>query len=104
MNNPVSVTRRAGDITVTVAVPLPPVNLPDLLSKFPPKLNLGQLPNPLPPALAALGKALGYVLEALQTLIDLIPDASIRLIIKVGPATILDQRISVDDLVGIPYT
>ena len=104
MNSPVSVTRTAGDLTVTVAIPLPQVDLPNLLSGFPPKLNLGKLPNPIPPALAGLGQALGYVLEALETLLSLIPDASIRLIVKVGPATILDQRLSVDDLVGIPYT
>ncbi len=104
MNSPVSVTRTAGDVTVTVVIPLPDIGLPTLLSSFPPKLNLGALPNPLPPALAGLAQALGYVLEALQTLINLIPDASIRLLVKVGPATVLDQRLSVDDLVGLPYT
>ena len=104
MNQPFIISRNGSDITVTINVPLPAIGFPDVLSRFPPKINVGSIPNPIPKALQAIGEALTYVLKVLEKLVSLIPDASFRLVVKVGPATILDQQISTDDLVGTPYT
>lgn len=104
MNQPFVISRTGSDLTVTINVPLPKIGLPNALSKFPPKINIGSVPNPIPKALQAIGEALAYVIKVLEKLVSLIPDTSFRLVVKVGPATIFDQKISTDDLVGIPYT
>lgn len=98
MTSPAQVTVHGRELTVTINIPLPNVKLPRLGGKFPPKLTIGSLPNPVLYALNKIGKGLAYILKVVEKLVNLIPDASVRLVIKVAGTTILDQNVSTEEL------
>lgn len=91
-----SVDPRTNTITITIVVPLPKGGLPVISLGFPPKLPLLKLPL-IPEALRAVAKILSQLQEIIKKLLTLIPGAAIRLVIKLGPTTIIDETFTTAD-------
>ena len=87
---------KTNTITIIIAVPLPGGGLPNISLGFPPKLPLLQLPL-IPEALRAVAKILAKLQEIINKLLSLIPGAAIRLIVKLGPITIIDETFTTAD-------
>lgn len=89
------VTTQTGDksITVTVVIPLPSVANLNLPISFPPDLGDIKIPG-LSKAIKGLEKTLAYLEKVLEKVYRLIPQASIRLVIKVGSITIIDTTLA----------
>jgi hypothetical protein len=76
------------EFKLTVQVPPPTVILPSI------SISLGTpeivLPT-LPPALAYLATWIAGLVATIQKLLEMIPDAKVTLIVKVGTTTIINQ-------------
>ena len=72
------------------------VALPRISLGFPPKLPLLKLPL-IPEALRAVAKILAQLQDVIKKLLALIPGAAIRLVIKLGPVTIIDETFTTAD-------
>ena len=92
----VSVDKATNTITITISLPLPTVSLPPIFLKFPPKLPLLKVPL-IPEALRGIAAVLKQLQSIIEKLLSLIPKAAIRLIVKLGPITIIDQTFTTAD-------
>lgn len=85
-----SFDKKTNTITLVIAIPLPNGKLPKITTSFPPKLPLIKLPL-VPEALKALAKILTKLQDIIKKLLTLIPGASIRLVVKLGPIPVIDE-------------
>jgi len=92
----VSVDKATNTITITISLPLPTVSLPTISFGFPPKLPLLKVPL-VPEALRGIATVLKQLQAIIEKLLALIPEAAIRLIVKLGPVTIIDQTFTTAD-------
>ena len=88
----VSIDKATNTITIVISLPFPTVTLPPISLGFPPKLPLLKVPI-IPEALRAIAQALAQLQKVIEKLLSLIPRAAIRLVVKIGPVTIIDQKI-----------
>lgn len=96
----VVVDKTTNTITITISLPLPTVSLPPLSIGFPPKLPLLRVPL-IPEALRGIAAVLKQLQSIIEKLLSLIPKASIRLIVKLGKITIIDQTFTTADALAI---
>jgi hypothetical protein len=92
----VSVDKASNTITIVISLPLPTVALPPISIGFPPKLPLLKVPI-IPEALRAIAAALAQLQKIIEKLLSLIPRAAIRLVVKLGPVTIIDETFTTAD-------
>ena len=92
----VTVDKATNTITIVISLPLPTVTLPTISLGFPPKLPLLKVPI-IPEALRAIAQALAQLQKVIEKLLSLIPRAAIRLVVKLGPITIIDQTFTTAD-------
>jgi hypothetical protein len=94
-----SITTAGTVTTITVVIPLPTVGLPAISLSFPPRIPNVKIPL-VPEALLAVAVALAKLQAIINKLLMLIPGNSIRLIVKLGPTTIIDQTLSTADAIA----
>lgn len=91
-----SVDKASNTITIVISLPLPTVALPPISFGFPPKLPLLKVPI-IPEALRAIAAALAQLQKIIEKLLSLIPRAAIRLVVKLGPVTVIDETFTTAD-------
>jgi hypothetical protein len=92
----VSVDPKTNTVTIKIVVPLPIGGLPLIHLGFPPHLPQLRIPV-VPEALKTLAKILAQLQQVINKLLALIPQGAIHLIVKLGPATIIDQTFTSAD-------